>query len=150
MANTFSQIYIQIVFAVSGRQSLIKPEFKEDLFKYVTGIIRNQGQKLIPINGMADHVHMLIQLSPTIAPSDALRFIKANSSKWVRDKWPRRVSFAWQLGYGAFSVSKSSIPAVLDYIHNQEQHHRKVTFQEEFIDFLKRHEIEYDERYIWK
>ena len=150
MSRTFTHLVTHIVFSTKDREPFIASDISAEMYAYLGGLVRELRGKAHGVNGMADHVHMLIQLSPTIAPSDALRFIKANSSKWVRDKWPRRVSFAWQLGYGAFSVSKSSIPAVLDYIRNQEQHHRKVTFQEEFIDFLKRHEIEYDERYIWK
>ncbi len=92
---------------------------------------------------------MLISLPPSVSISDALRFLKSNSSGWVHNKWPRRRSFAWQLGYSAFSVSKSNVPDVLKYLNNQEAHHRRVTFKEEFVDFLRKHEIEYDERYLW-
>ena len=101
------------------------------------------------ISGTSDHVHMLISLPPVVSMSEALRFLKSNSSGWVHDKWPGRRSFAWQLGYGAFSVSKSNVPEVLKYLSNQETHHRRVTFKEEFVDFLIKNEIEFDERYIW-
>ena len=150
MSRTFTHLVTHVVFSTKDREPLITSDIRAEMHAYLGGLILELKGKAHAVNGMADHVHMLIHLPPTIAPSDALRFIKANSSRWVRDKWPRRSSFAWQLGYGAFSVSKSSIPGVLDYIHNQEHHHRKMTFQEEFIDFLKKHEIEYDERYIWK
>lgn len=101
------------------------------------------------INGMPDHVHMLVSLPPTISISEALGFIKVNSSGWVHQKWPDS-PFAWQLGYGAFSVSKSQVPAVTKYIRNQEQHHRKFTYKQEFLDLLRKHDIPYDERYVWE
>ena len=101
------------------------------------------------INGMPDHVHLLVSLPPVISISEALGFIKANSSGWVHQKWPDS-PFAWQLGYGAFSVSKSQVPAVMKYIHNQERHHRKFTYKQEFLDFLRKHAIPYDERYVWE
>ena len=105
--------------------------------------------KALAINGMEEHVHLLVSLPPTISVSDALRFIKANSCKWVHAKWPQRSTFAWQLGYGAFSVSKSKVPEVVDYIRNQEEHHRKNNYQEEFLALLRKHGVEYDERYVW-
>ncbi len=102
------------------------------------------------MNGTIDHVHLLVSLPPRVAVSDALRFLKPNSSGWVHDRWAKRRSFGWQLGYGAFSVSKSHVPEVLKYIANQEMHHSKVSFKEEFIEFLKKHDIEYGERYLWE
>ena len=128
---------------------MIVPDLKPELYAYLGGLSRELKGKALAINGMEDHVHLLVSLPPTISVSDALRFIKANSSKWVHEKWPGRSSFAWQLGYGAFGVSKSNVPEVEDYIRHQEEHHRKMTYQEEFLAFLRAHEIEYDERYVW-
>jgi REP element-mobilizing transposase RayT len=112
--------------------------------------VREYQSKALIINGTADHVHLLLSLSPTIAVSDLLRLVKANSSKWIHEKWPKRASFGWQTGYGAFSISPSSVNDLTAYIANQEEHHRKVSFQEEFVAFLKKHNVEYDERYIWE
>src|SRR5947207_2122570 len=119
MANTFSQIYIQAVFAVSSRQSLIKAEFKEELFKYVTRIVRNQGQKLISINGMPDHIHILIGLKPAMAFADLVREIKSDSSNFVNEKKFVHGKFSWQEGYGAFSYDHSQLDTVIRYIQNQ-------------------------------
>ena len=127
----------------------MEEQLRPELYAYLGGLTRAQKGRSYGINGTADHVHLLVSLPPTVAISDALRFLKSNSSGWVHDKWPKRRTFAWQLGYGAFSVSKSNVPEVLKYIANQEAHHRKLSFKEEFIEFLKKHEIEYDERYLW-
>jgi len=150
MANTFSQIYIQTVFAVSNRLSLIKPEFKEDLHKYITGIIRNQGQKLICINGMSDHLHILIGLKPSIALADLVRDIKAESSTYVnKNKWIRG-RFSWQEGYGAFSYGHLQLDTIIRYIQNQEKHHRRRTFKEEYLAWLKKYEIPFEEKYVFE
>jgi putative transposase len=131
MANTFSQIYIQTVFAVSDRQSLIKPQFKEDLFKYITGIVTNQGQKLISINGMADHIHILIGLKPSMALADLVRDIKADSSTHVnKNKWVRG-NFSWQEGYGAFSYGYSQLDTIIRYIQNPQKHHKRRSVKNE-------------------
>jgi putative transposase len=148
MSRTFTNLLTHLVFSTKDREPMIVPELKPELYAYLGGLARELKGKSYGLNGTSDHVHLLISLPPVVSISDALRFIKSNSSGWVHDKWPRR-SFAWQLGYGAFSVSKSNVPEVLSYIRNQETHHRKVTFKEEFVDFLVKHEIEYDERYIW-
>src|SRR5262245_30398536 len=145
MANTYSQIYIQTVFAVDGRLSLIRPEFKEELYKYITGIVRNQEQKLIAINGMSDHVHILIGLKPAKALADLIRDIKADSSAFInRKKWVRG-RFAWQEGYGAFSYGHSHLEAIIRYIQNQEQHHKRRTFKDEYLAWLKRFEVPFEE-----
>lgn len=150
MANTYSQIYIQTVFAVDARLSLIRPEFKEELYKYITGIVRNQQQKLIAINGMSDHVHILIGLKPAKALADLVREIKADSSNFVnKRKWVRG-RFNWQEGYGAFSYGHSQLDTVIRYIQNQEQHHRRRTFQDEYLTWLKRFEIPFEEKYLFK
>ena len=150
MANTFSQIYIQTVFAVSGRMSLIKPAFKEDLHKYIAGIIRNQGQKLISINGMPDHLHILIGLKPSMALADLVRDIKAESSTYVnKNKWVRG-KFSWQEGYGAFSYGHSQLDTIIRYIQNQEKHHRRRSFKEEYLAWLKKYEIAFEEKYVFE
>jgi len=149
MSRTFTNLLTHLVFSTKDREPLIVPDLKPELYAYLGGLTRELKGKAYGINGTDDHIHMLISLPPVVSISDALRFLKSNSSGWVHDKWSRRRSFAWQLGYGAFSVSKSNVPEVLKYIRNQETHHRRVTFKEEFVDFLIKHEIEYDERYIW-
>jgi REP element-mobilizing transposase RayT len=150
MAHTFTNLLTHVIFSTKDRASYIDAELKPELLAYLGGMIREVGGKAYAINGTTDHVHLFINLSPAIALSDAMRAVKANSSRWVSEKWLSRKSFGWQIGYGAFSVSKSNVSEVVKYIRNQESHHRKVTFQEEFIAFLKKHEIGYDERYIWE
>ncbi len=150
MANTFSQIYIQTVFAVSNRESLIKAEFKEDLYKYITGIIRNQGQKLISINGMSDHVHILIGLRPAMALADLVREIKADSTNFINDnKWVRG-RFSWQEGYGAFSYGHSQLNTIIRYIQNQEKHHSRHSFKDEYLTLLRKFDIAFEEKYVFK
>jgi REP element-mobilizing transposase RayT len=148
MSRTFTNLLTHVIFSTKDREPFIVPEIKFELLAYLGGLTRELKGKAYGINATADHVHLLISLPPVVSISEALRFIKSNSSGWVHDKRPRR-SFAWQLGYGAFSVSKSNAPEVLKYIGNQEHHHRKWTFKDEFVDLLRRHEIDYDERYIW-
>ena len=149
MSRTFTNLLTHVVFSTKERESFIAADLQPELYAYLGGLTRELKGKAYGINSTSDHVHMLISLPPVVSMSDALRFLKSNSSGWVHDKWPRRRSFAWQLGYGAFSVSKSNVPEMLEYVSNQEAHHRHVTFKEEFVDFLIKHEIEYDERYIW-
>lgn len=129
---------------------MLTAELRTRLFPYMGGIIRELGGAALLINGVADHVHILASLPPTAAPSDLVGKLKANSSKWVHENFPEHRLFAWQLGYSAFSVSMSQKQGVLDYIAGQEEHHRKVSFQEELISFLKKHEVDYDERYVFK
>lgn len=149
MANTFSQIYIQTVFAVSNRQTLIKPNFKADLYKYVTGIITNQGQKLITINGMPDHVHILIGLRPAMALADLVREIKAESTNFInRNKWVHG-TFSWQEGYGAFSYGHSQLDTIIRYIQNQEKHHKRRTFKAEYLTLLRKFDIAFEAKYVF-
>lgn len=150
MANTYSQVYIQIVFAVKGRQNLITQNIREELHKYITGIITNRDQKLLSIFCMPDHTHLLIGLKPSIRISDLVRDIKAGSSKFINDKKLIKGKFSWQEGFGVFSYSRSQIDTVIKYIQNQEKHHNKKSFKEEYIEFLKKFEIEYDENYLFK
>ena len=150
MANTYTQIYIQIVFAVKGRQNLISKENREELHKYITGIVSNRKQKLFAVFAMPDHVHILISMSPTISVSDLVRDIKAGSSKFINDKGWINGKFSWQEGYGAFSYSKSSVDLVVKYILKQEEHHRSKSFKEEYLDFLSKFDIEYDPQYLFE
>lgn len=150
MANTFSQIYIQTVFAVSNRQSLITPEFKEDLYKYVSGIVRNQGQKLIAINGVADHLHILIGLRPAMALADLVQEIKADSTNFINKKRWVRGRFSWQEGYGAFSYGHSQLDTIIRYIQNQEKHHSRRSFREEYLTLLRRFDIAFEEKYVFE
>ncbi len=150
MANTYTQIYIQVVFAVQGRQNLIRPERKEELHKYITGIVTRQGQKLIAVHCMPDHTHVLIGLKPGMALSDLVGDIKTgltnhiNANHWVVGR------FSWQEGFGAFSYSHSQLGGVIDYIREQVKHHARKTFRQEYLAFLKRYQIAYDERYIFR
>jgi putative transposase len=150
MANTYTQIYIQIVFAVQGRLNLIKPEYNDELQKYITGIVTKQKQKLIAINNMPDHLHMLIGQKPSIALTDLVGDIKSGSTNFInRQRWVRG-RFEWQEGFGAFSYSHSQLGAVIRYIENQQKHHRKRTFHEEYVNLLDKFEVPYDERYLFK
>ena len=150
MAHTFIHLSVHIVFGTKGRTRSITPAIKADLHAYLGGIIREEGCKAVSINGMEDHVHLLVTLSATKAISDLMRVVKTNSSRWVHEKWPECSGFGWQQGYGAFSVSRSAMKDVEEYIARQEEHHRKLSFQEEFVALLKKHDIAYDERYIWE
>ena len=150
MPGTFSQIYIQVVFAVRGRENLISPSWKDELHKYMAGIIKGKEQKSIIVNGMSDHIHAFIGLRTSIAVSDLVRDIKNNSTNFINSKKLVKGKFSWQEGYGAFSYSHSQIENVYQYILNQEEHHKKKTFREEYIDFLKKFEIDYDEKYLFE
>lgn len=149
MANTYSQIYIQVVFAVKGRQNLIAEKHREELQKFIAGIISKRNQKLMAIYCMPNHTHVLLSLNPTIALSDLMRDIKAGSSKFINEKGWVKGKFAWQEGYGAFSYSQSQIQNVIDYIINQEEHHRRKTFKEEYTDFLTKFQIDYKSEYLF-
>lgn len=150
MANTYTQIHIQTVFAVQYRHSLIKNEWKDELHKYITGIIQNNNHKMLQINGMSDHIHILFGMRPSQSLSDLMKQIKQESSKWINNQGFVTGRFSWQAGYGAFSYSKSEVPIVINYIKNQELHHKSKTFQEEYLQLLKEFKIEFDERYILK
>ena len=150
MANTYSQIYIQIVFAVQERQNLILPKYKDELYKYITGIVRNKSQKLIIINGMPDYLHLLIGLKPSIALSDLIKIVKSDSSKFINNKKWMSGKFSWQEGFGAFSYSKSQLDDVINYIRNQEMHHSKKTFKDEYTTLLEKFGIEYNNKYLFK
>lgn len=150
MADTYSQIYIHIVFAVKGRANLISKKWKDELYKYITGIVSNEGQKLLAINGMPDHIHILIGLKPTAVLSNIVRDIKANSSKFINDKKWIAGKFEWQQGFGAFSYSHSQLTNVITYIQNQEEHHKTKTFREEYIEFLTLYNIDFKNEFIFE
>ena len=150
MANTYTQIHIQAVFSVQNRQCIISDSWKNELYKYITGIIKNNKHKPLAINGMPDHIHILFGLRPAQSISDLLQDIKGSSSKWINEKKFVKRKFSWQEGYGAFSYRKSDIPQIINYIRNQQEHHRRKSFTEEYLELLKEFNIDYDERYIFK
>lgn len=149
MANTYSQLYIQIVFAVKGRQNLISKNNKDEIYKYITGIITNHKQKLIVINGMPDHIHILVGIKPDISLSNLVRDIKSNSSKFINEQKWINGKFEWQTGFGAFSYGHSQLANVIKYIENQEEHHKTKTFREEYITFLKLFNIDFKNEYLF-
>jgi len=150
MANTYTQIHIHLVFAVKYRKAQIQNDWKDRLYKYIIGIVQNNGHKLLIINGMSDHIHILIGFRTTQSLSDLVQDIKQMSSLWVNENKLTKQKFAWQEGYGAFSYGHSQLSTTIKYIENQEEHHKKRTFLDEYKEFLKLFEIDFDEKYIFK
>jgi putative transposase len=150
MANTYTQIHLHLIFAVQNRRSLIQNPWKDRLYEYITGIVQQHTHKMIIINGMPDHLHVVTGMRPIQSLSDLMQDIKGSSSKWINDNKLAKGKFTWQEGFGAFSYSKSQLPKLINYVKNQEEHHKKKTFIEEYKEFLNAFEIEYDERYIFK
>ena len=150
MANTYTQIYLHIVFSVKGRENLIKKKWKEELYKYICGIVNGKEQKVYAIGGVGDHIHILVSIKPNIALSDLIRDIKANSSKWINEKGFVLGKFQWQEGFGAFSYAQSQLDAVIAYINNQEQHHLVKTFKDEYLELLQKFNVEYNEKYLFE
>ena len=150
MAQTFTNLLTHVIFSTKERAPSIQAEWKPKLLAYMGGIIRELQGKAVAIDGTNDHVHLLLWMSPARSISETLRVLKTNSSRWVNRECGMRQTFAWQAGYGAFSVSHSNAPAVVKYIRGQEKHHQRVSFQEEFVELLRKNNIEYDERYIWE
>lgn len=150
MAGTFSQIYIQLVFAVKGRESLIKNSWEEDLFRYISGIVQKEEQKMLAINGMPDHIHLLIGMRPTCCLSDLVREVKKSSAIYIREKRLSPFRFQWQEGYGSFSYSHSHLNNVISYIQNQKEHHKKKTFREEYMGLLKKFEVQFKNEYLFE
>ena len=148
MANTYTQLYIQIVFSVKGRESLVSKEWKNDLYAYIGGIILSHKSKPLVINGMPDHIHILIGYNPSTPLPTLVEEIKTSSNKWIKERHNIPM-FSWQKGYGAFSYSRSSIDNVIRYIANQEEHHRKMTFREEYLQMLRDFEVEYKNEYLF-
>jgi REP element-mobilizing transposase RayT len=150
MANTYTQIHLQFVFAVKYRGAIIDKTWKENLYRYITGIVQANNHKLLAINGMPDHIHLFVGMRPTQSVSDLLQDIKGSSSKWINDNELVKGKFEWQEGYGAFSYAMSQIDDVIKYINNQEEHHKNRSFREEYLAFLQKFKVDYDERYIFK
>lgn len=150
MPGTFSKIYIQVVFAVKNRNALIDSQWEERLYQYITGIIRGKEQKMLAINGTQNHIHFFIGMKPGCCLSDLVREVKKSSNDFIKDNKLSKFKFNWQEGFGAFSYSHSQIDNVIKYVMNQKEHHRKITFKEEYIDFLQRFEIEHDEKYLFE
>jgi putative transposase len=148
--STYSQIYIQIVFAVKNRQALIAYSWEEELYKYITGIVQNKGQKMLAINGMPDHIHIFMGIKPSCCLSDLVREIKKASNSFINEKGFSNYKFEWQEGFGAFSYSHSSLDNVIGYINNQKVHHTKRSFKEEYIDFLEKFNVEFKNEYLFQ
>ena len=150
MGDVFSQIYMHIVFAVQNRNSLIGGEWESELYKYITGIVQNKGQKMLAINGTSDHIHILIGMKPSCCLSDLIREIKKSSNEFIKDKRFTKYRFQWQEGYGVFSYNHSNLGNVIEYIDKQKEHHKKKTFKEEYEEILHKFEIEYKQEYLFK
>ncbi len=150
MANTYTQIHIQIVFSVQNRKNLIHKTWKDELYKYITGIIQNNGHKVLQINGTSDHIHIFIGMRPKQSLSDLVKDIKGRSSKWINSRGFLPNRFSWQEGFGGFSYAKSQVPTIIRYIQNQEIHHKKRSFTEEYLDLLKEFGVDYKSQYIFK
>jgi putative transposase len=150
MAHTYTSLLIHVIFSTSGRAPLLTDAIRLDVHAYLGGILRELDAVPIAIGGTADHVHLLTRMPANLALADCLRVVKTNSSRWVKERWPQQRKFAWQGGYGAFSVSESRRAVVIRYIRDQAQHHRRISFQDEFLALLKNHRVEFDERYIWQ
>jgi REP element-mobilizing transposase RayT len=150
MPGTYSQIYLQIIFAVKDRESLIQSHWEERLYKYITGIVQNKDQKMLVINGMPDHIHFLIGMRPSCCPSDLVREVKKSSHQFIKDNKFTKFNFNWQDGYGIFSYSHSHLDDVIKYIMNQKEHHKKRTFREEYVNFLNKFNIEFNDKYLFE
>ena len=150
MPSSYTCLRYHLIWSTKHREPLIVDEFRDRLFEYIGGILRGHGGKLLAAGGMPDHVHLLADVSKQQAIADAVRDIKANSSGWIHETFPQHRAFAWQTGYGAFTVSYSNVETVKRYIANQAEHHRVRSFQEEFVEFLRKHEVEYEEKYLWE
>ena len=149
MAHTTSNLLMHVIFSTRQRRALIAPDIKPELCAYVGGIVRELRGVALIVNGTSDHVHMLVRMPTLCSVAEMVRVVKANSSRWVHEKWPNHRDFGWQIGYGAFSVSASNVNAVTKYIAEQEEHHRRKSFQEELLAFLQKNGVTYDERYLW-
>ena len=148
--NTYTQIHIHAVFAVKYRDAVIEKQWKDELFQYMTGVLQDYGHKMLQINGVADHVHLFFGMRPIQALSDLMAEVKESSSRWINDKGFVLGQFRWQDGYGAFSHSRSQVPQVIKYVTHQEEHHKKKTFAEEYLEMLKNFEVDFDEQYVFK
>lgn len=149
MANTYSKLYYHVVFSTKNRVRFITPEIENRVWQYIGGVARKHKMTALQVGGFDDHIHALVLAPPTLSPGEIAKYLKGDSSKWIHDEFSFLRDFAWQDGYGAFTVSKSQLPEVVRYIQNQREHHENQTFKEEYLKFLERHEVEYDEQYLW-
>jgi REP element-mobilizing transposase RayT len=149
MAHSYMSIHVHYIFSTKNRERVLKPELRARLFPYMGGIAKRNHMKALVINGVEDHVHLLLSLPATLSVAKAIQLIKGGSSKWIHEQFPELEHFSWQEGYGAFSVGVSQVSETIHYIQRQQEHHRQKTFREEYIDFLRKHNIEYDERFLW-
>ncbi len=149
MANTYTQLFVHSAFSVKNRMNLILPGYKDELYKYISGILRNKKHKLYAVGGIENHIHIFVSLKPDVSVSDMVKDVKMNSTKWINDKKFLKTKFAWQEGFGAFTYSKSQAENVCKYILNQEIHHKKMTFEEEYKILLKKFGIEFEEKYLF-
>jgi len=149
MANTYTPLHYHFIFSTKNREPWLVPDIEQRIWEFIGGIARAHKMTALQIGGIDDHLHGLVTVPPTIAPCQIAQFLKGDSSKWIHEEFADLQSFSWQDGYAAFSVSKSSIPKVIKYIQNQREHHRRKTFQEEYLEFLRENNVEYDERYLW-
>jgi REP element-mobilizing transposase RayT len=149
MANTYTSLYYHMVFSTKNRVACINSDTEQRIWEYIGGIARDNKMTALRVGGVEDHIHALVKAPPTLAPSKIAQLLKGGSSLWIHTEFPEIRDFAWQDGYGAFTVNKSIVADVERYIQNQREHHRKKTFQEEYLEFLKKHDIDYDERYVW-
>ena len=149
MANTYTSLHYHFIFSTKNRESWIVPDIEQRIWAFIGGIARTHRMTALQAGGIEDHIHALVNAPPTIAPFQIAQFLKGESSKWIHEEFAAMRDFGWQDGYGAFTVSKSNIPEVIRYIQNQREHHRTKTFQEEYLDFLRKNGIQYDEQYLW-
>jgi putative transposase len=149
MANPYAALCYHIIFSTKNRVDYLKPDIEARIWAYLGGITRKHKMTAVQIGGVEDHIHALVIAPPTLSPSQIVQYLKGDSSKWIHEEFPALRDFTWQDGYGAFTVSKSNIAGVVDYIKSQREHHRTKSFQEEYLEFLRKHEIDYDERYVW-
>jgi REP element-mobilizing transposase RayT len=149
MADTYTALFYHFVFSTKNRMNCIVPNVEERLWAYIGGIARKHGLTALQVGGIEDHVHVLVLAAPTYAPCEIAKYLKGDSSRWLHEEFPHMRDFAWQDGYGAFTASKSNVPAVISYIQNQREHHQRKSFQREYLELLRRHSITYDEKYLW-
>ena len=149
MANTYTSLFYHVVFSTKNREPFIGPDIEQRVWAYIGGVARQHNMTALQVGGIEDHIHVLVLAPPVLSPSQIAQYVKGDSSKWIHETFPTLRHFAWQTGYGAFSVSKSGVSSVVDYIQNQRQHHARKTFQAEYVEFLQRYGVEYDERYVW-
>ncbi len=149
MANTYSSIHYHLVFSTKNHVAYLTPDIEQRVWAYIGGVARKHKMTALQVGGFDDHIHALVMAPPILSPSQIAQYLKGDSSKWIHETFPELRDFAWQEGYGAFTVSKSNLESVVSYIQKQREHHQQRSFQEEYLDFLQKHGIEYDERYVW-